>query len=286
MDIEKLSEQELDNFLNCDDKVILLREMTFKKSGDRFSTGFKNLDDALDGGVKEGDLIIISGRSGAGKTTWAQTLTYHFCKKGIPCLWFSYEVALQEVDRKFKAMGIEQFYEVAVPEKNTSGKIDWLTEKIKEGWAKFATKIVFIDHIDFLVPKDCRSSDNEQTILKRIATELKSLALDLEITIVCMAHVKKVDSNKDLDIYDIGYSAGIFQLADLVFMADREKIQEKKGFGRTEKNEGETYTNNTIIKIAKNRQTGILKYLRLTYANGKLCELDTIHENQDTYFNK
>jgi replicative DNA helicase len=272
MNVENLSDSELDHILDCDDQVIYLREMTFKKGGDRFSTGFQSFDDALDGGVKEGDLIIVSGRSGAGKTTWAQTMTYHFCKNGIPCLWFSYEVSLSEVDKKFRAMGIEQFYEVAVPEKNTSGKIEWIIEKIKEGWAKYATKIVFIDHIDFLVPKDCRTSDNEQATLKRIATELKQLALELNITIITMAHVKKVDSSKDLDLYDIGYSAGIFQLADLVFMVDREKIFGKKRFGQT-MNEGDTFTNNTIVKICKNRQTGIMRYLRLTYANGKLSEL-------------
>jgi len=272
MDIDKLDNSTLDKMLFAEDEVVLLREMTFKASGDRFSTGFQSFDEALDGGVKDGDLIIISGKSGEGKTTFAQTMTYHFCKKGIPCLWFSYEVSLKEVDKKFRLMGMESFYEVAVPEKNTSGKIEWLTEKIKESWAKYATKIVFIDHIDFLVPKDCRTSDNEQATLKRIATELKQLAIDLEIVIITMAHVKKIDQNKEPELYDIGYSAGIFQLADLVFMISREKIDNHRKFGQ-EENEGITYTNNTIVKIVKNRMTGILKFLKLIYGNYKFNEL-------------
>lgn len=288
MDLTKIKDEELDKMLFAEDKVVYLREMTFKTSGDRFSTGFKLFDDALDGGVKDGDLIIISGRSGEGKTTFAQTLTYHFCQKGIPCLWFSYEVALKEVDKKFRAMGMEQFYEVAVPERNASGKIEWLKEKIKEGWVKYATKVVFIDHIDFLVPNDCRSADNEQATLKRIATELKQLAIELEIVIITMAHIKKIDQNKDPELYDIGYSAGIFQLADLVFMISREREKQVRGMGRIE-NEGITYTNNTIVKICKNRQTGILNYLRLIYANNKFCEIsqrvEDIREN-DAWTNK
>lgn len=269
MNIENLTDKELDHFLDCDDKVIYLREMSFKSSGERFSTGFKVFDEALDGGIKEGDLIVISGRSGEGKTTLAQTLTYNFCKRGIPCLWFSYEVTLKEVDKKFRSMGIDDFYEVAVPEKNTSGKIEWIKEKIKEGWAKFMTKIVIIDHIDFLIPSDCRTGDNEQASLKRIATELKQLALELGISVICMAHVKKVDEHKDLSLYDIGYSAGIFQLADTVFMVSRER-NKKNSYSL---DESEPFSNNTIVKIVKNRQTGCLKNLKLVYANGKYNEL-------------
>jgi replicative DNA helicase len=279
MEIEKITDNDLDKILFTEDKVVYLREMEFKTSGDRFSTGFKPFDNALDGGVKDGDLVIISGRSGEGKTTFAQTLTYHFCKRAIPCLWFSYEVSLKEVDKKFRAMGMNDFYEVVVPEKNTSGKIEWITEKIKESWVKYATKIVFIDHIDFLVPRDCRSSDNEQATLKRIATELKQLAIDLEIVIITMAHIKKIDQNKDPDLYDIGYSAGIFQLADTVFMISRER--QKKNYSL---DSGVSYTNNTIVKICKNRQTGTLNYLRLNYDNGKFNEISGRTDEPETQF--
>jgi replicative DNA helicase len=256
-------------FKDLDDKIILLREAKINPDGDKYQTGFATLNESLRGGVKNGDLVIISGRSGHGKTTWAQTLTYNFCREGIPCLWFSYEVSLKELDRKFREMKMEPYYEVTVPKKNTTGKIDWITEKIRESWVKFGTKIIFIDHIDFLVPKECRTSDNEQTTLKRITTELKQLAIELEVVIVTMAHIKKIEEGKDPGLYDIGYSAGIFQLADLVFMVDRERIK-RRGLNA---NEGDLFTNNTIIKIVKNRETGILKFLKVNYANGRFCEI-------------
>ena len=270
MDIENLTDGDLEAFLNCEDKVVLLKDIKVGQASDKFSLGFRVFDEALNKGVKEGDLIIISGRSGEGKTTFAQTLTYNFCKTGVPCLWFSYEVSLRELNRKFEEMEIKDFYEVAVPEKNTTGEIEWVSAKIKEGWARYATKIVFIDHIDYLVPKNCRSSDNEQQNLKRIATELKELAINLKIVIITMAHVKKIDNKKEPELYDIGYSAGIFQLADLVFMVSREKIPRRA----INENEGDLFTQNSIVKIVKNRETGILKFIKLRYTNGKLLETD------------
>jgi len=273
MNIDNFTDAELDRFLNCGDKVVLLKDIEFKPASEKYPLGFKVFDDALAKGLKPGDLVVISGRSGEGKTTWAQTLTHNFCRNGIPCLWFSYEVSLQELDRKFREMSIAPFYFVAVPEKNTSGHIDWLTEKIKESWAKYATKIIFIDHLDFLVPKSCRTGDNEQTILKRITTELKRLAVELEIVIITMAHIKKIEEGKEAGLYDIGYSAGVFQLADLVFMVGRERLGTA---GMKERGDsGDIFTNYTFVKILKNRETGVLKFLKLQYANGKFFDIDT-----------
>ena len=176
-------------------------------------------------------------------------------------------------------MGMANFYHTFVPEKNTSGKIEWIKEKIKEGWIKYATKVIFIDHIDFLTPSSVKTSDNEQIALKRIAIELKQLALELEVTIVVMAHIKKIDDNREPRLHDIGYSAGIFQLADYVFMIYREKIT-NSGLVSTE---GDMATNNTFIRILKNRETGDLKYIKATYSQGRFIQLTKGYEEQPKF---
>lgn len=261
------------NFIQ-DDPVILLKDaIDLKKQNcERYKTGFNIFDKAMNGGFKDGDLAIISGVSGEGKTSIAQTLTYNFCKNALSCLWFSYEVSLEHLDTKFKRMGIENFYNIYTPKKNTTGKLAWLKSKIKEGWIKYATKIVFVDHIDFLTPSDVRTSDNETIALKKIATELKSIAIELGITIICMAHLKKLPDGKEPDMQDIGYSAGVFQLADYVFIIMREKIKQKSKYG-IEKIGEDVYTNNSILKCVKNRETGINKILKLQYQNEKFTEI-------------
>lgn len=268
---------------DTEDAVLPISEIA-KLAGDtskRFSTGFKEFDDALAGGFKDGDLVIISGVSGEGKTTYAQTLTYHLTKQEIPCLWFSYEITLNELNKKFLEMGISEHYHAFAPKKNTTGKLDWIKSKIIEGHIRYGTKVVFIDHIDFLTPMDMKNSDNREIALKNIAIQLKSLAIEHEVIIVLLAHVKKLQENREPDMQDIGYSAGIFQLADYVFMVSRERITKREMGKQT----GDLVTNNAKIKIVKNRQTGKLIFHTLTYANGKFNEhADDTYDKARDYF--
>ena len=259
-----------------DDKVLLISDIAkmVKSSGDRFSIGFNILDEAMDGGLKEGDLMVISGISGEGKTSLSQTITYNLTKKGIACLWFSYEMTIEQLHKKFISMGIEEHYEAYAPVRAITGQLSWVKDKIKEGWIKYACKVIFIDHIDFLIPYEVKNSDSREVLLKNITTQLKSLAIELKVVIVLMAHLKKLEKDREPDMQDIGYSAGIFQIPDYVIIISREKIKNKK----MGEEYGEIATNNSKIKIVKNRQTGSLKFLKVSYTNGKFIEITNQYE--------
>jgi len=264
-----------------DDKVLPLSEIAERdkdKGTDRFSTGFVDFDEVMEGGFKEGDLVVISGISGEGKSSYGQTLTYNLCNKGIPTLWFSYEVSAKHLDKKFRKMGIDQFYHVYTPEKNTTGKLEWIKYKIKESYLKYMTKVVIIDHIDFLTPTDIKNSDNETIALKKITTELKTLAIKLNMTIIIMAHLKKLPEGKEPDMQDIGHSAGIFQLADYVFMIWREKEKRSFGSNKFKNSDGDLVTNKSVIKIVKNRETGQLKYIVCRYIDERFIKETKIEE--------
>ena len=279
--MKDLSREEIINLsLIQGDSVKPLSEIVdrTKPKLERYSTGYKIFDDAMSGGFKDGDLVIISGISGQGKTSFAQSLTYNLCKNAIPTLWFSYEVSLEHLDNKFQKMGMDNFYQVFSPQKNTTGKLDWVKAKIKESWVKYATKVIFIDHIDFLTPSDIRNRDNETIALKKIATELKTLAIELDVIIVAMAHLKKLPNDKEPDMQDIGYSAGIFQLADYVQIVMREKINNARAFGSPD-DVCETYSNNSIIKIVKNRETGQLKFIKCQYKDERFIQLTENYED-------
>jgi replicative DNA helicase len=262
-----------------DDPVVHIKEALDKssKANYRFPIGFNEFNQAMNGGLKPGDLYVISGKSGQGKTTYAQTLTYNLCKQGFPCLWFSYEVSLEELDRKFEAAGIADFYYAYTPKLNTTGKLSWIMYKIKEAKTKFKTDIVFIDHIDFLVPSNARQGDSREIALKNITIELKSLAIREKVIIVLLAHLRKLSSDKEPDMEDIGYSGGIYQNADYVVFVMREKIGDATGLAARQYT-GETYSNNSIIKYVKNRETGCLKFIKCQFNAGKLLQLDRLQE--------
>jgi len=271
---------ELDKAKEDGDNVIHLSDFARKsdKPEKTFTTGFSVFNEAMDGGFRAGDLVIISGVSGQGKTSLAQTLTYHLCKADIQTLWFSYEVAPQRLHDKFVSMGIKDFYNVYAPKKNTSGKLDWIKKKILHSMIENKTKVVFIDHIDFLKSTATSGYENEAIALKNITIELKSLAVSYGVIIVLMAHLKKLsDDSKDPTMQDIGYSAGIFQLADYVMMIRR--IKEKKS--RLDSEVGEIDTKYSNIKIVKNRMTGRTVYQRVLMVNNLFIIEDLEHDIGD-----
>ena len=222
-ELKNLTDEQLSEFIYPDDEVLPFAEVAALQPNktDTFPTGLPLLNEYLEGGFRGGDLVVIAGRSGEGKTSLAQTMTYHMTKKAIPALWFSYEVSVQRLHEKFVDMGISDHYYVYAPKKNRSGNLEWVEKKIVEAVKKYWTKVVFIDHIDMLSPRNIQKSDNESQVLKKIATELKQLAITLDVVIVLMAHVRKTESRKKLEMQDISSSAGIYQLSDFVILIER-----------------------------------------------------------------
>jgi replicative DNA helicase len=54
-------------------------------------TGFDVLDANLQGGFRSGDLILVGGPQGMGKTTWVLQVARNIARQGRPVLYFCYE---------------------------------------------------------------------------------------------------------------------------------------------------------------------------------------------------
>lgn len=243
-----------------EDYMVLIKDACENdgKWSEAYPTQFLTFNDLMkvegqeQGGVRDGDLAVITGISGSGKTTLAQNFTKHFVNEGLPCSWFSYEVIIDNLYAKFKDIEISDFNLINAPKKNISGEIKWIKEKIKESQEKYYTKMIFIDHIDYLVPTDIASSDQRRIILKNIAKELKEIAVELKVIIFLMAHVKKVQG-REVEMQDIAESSGIYQLSDFVFSIGRY-YDTKNINGRDVK----VAANEGIVKLLKNRLNGQL----------------------------
>jgi len=237
------------------------------------STGLPVFDDALLGGVRQGDLIVVSGISGHGKTSFAQTLTYHLAHQSVPCLWFSYEVNLSHIQRKFDNMSGDKIavrtLPIFAPTRTTSGRVDWIADKIRQGVKEQGIKCVFIDHLDFIVPTTTRNSESNVLYLTQIVMELKSIALELGVAIFLMAHVKKIPRGEEPEMQDIAHASAIFQNADIVFIVFRIAKEQSKLI----ESSGDIFTNTTKIKMVKNRVTGRSKFIRCEMINDQLMEI-------------
>ena len=72
----------------------------------------------FEGGFRAGQLILISGVSGYGKTTLSLQITKQYSEQAIQVLWFSFEMPINELQWKFKKMGGYENLLCYVPKKN------------------------------------------------------------------------------------------------------------------------------------------------------------------------
>ena len=150
------------------------------------------------------------------------------------------------------------------PKRTTTGKLDWIKKKIEEAIKKFDTKFVFIDHIDFLTPSKLETSDQRRIMLRDICSELKTMAIEKNVIIFLVAHVKKVQ-NRQIEMQDIAESSGIYQLADCVMSVTRLNRVEN-----VDKIKIEVATDKSIARILKNRITGEQPFIKFALIHNKI----------------
>jgi archaellum biogenesis ATPase FlaH len=259
-----------------DAPVVLMSEAAKKFTQDAtvsFPTGMEDLDKALGGGLREGNLVIIVGESGHGKSSYARTLTVNQLKNGTPSVWFTFELTIQEMWEKFQEMGMTDTSRIYTPERYVSKKLEWVKKKLIEARDVHKSRVAYIDHLGFLVGEydgkyGNASSSNLSNVYSMICRDLKNIAVQENLIIVLMWHLRKLQTGKEVDSNDIKDSIGIIQECDLALSIQRDKAE---GSNKGRDNVAEdVYAETSTVKMLKNRRTGKLKYFKLMMSNGIL----------------
>ena len=239
---------------NGEDKVISTTQILKKMELTGYKiktyyTGYTRFD-AICGGFDEGELNVLSGITGNGKTLLARSLTYKFALE-IPCLWFSYEETNEALLNKFHRNNTPVFY---IPKKNVASQIKWIENRIIESKIKYGCKIVFIDHLHFLIPM--KYVINTSVLIGGIMRELKSICVRNNMVIFLICHTQKV---AQMDLPDLS------QLRDSSFIAqESDKVMFIKRHGKEEEDRL-IFDNNNSVYILKNRKNGNLGTVSFFY---------------------
>jgi len=239
-------------------------------------SGFNGLDDIL-GGFLPKQLIVVSAATKSGKTSFCVDLTIRL-KEHNP-MWLPFEESAEELIQKFLDRNEQPplFY---TPERMSGNTLLWVEKKVIEAKAKFDSKIIFIDHLHFIVPI---TTERQDLAIGQAMRELKRIARQWNVVIVLIAHLKKTKVETQPDLEDLRDSSFIAQEADTVLMLWRET---KRQNGKIE------ITNNVNVSVQANRRTGKTGNIQMVYINGHFRELawdveetDTIKKFQHAYDN-
>lgn len=233
------------------------------------TTGFNILDSYLNGGWKNGELILIGARPSVGKTSLALSFAENAAKEGKKVLFFSIEMnALDIFERLFSFVTGIPCSEVI------QGKID--AERLEKGFKKVSKldlkiaelaradslevidvvkkvlldsqiDLIIVDYLQFL--RDKSKSGNESIRVGTISKNLKMLARMTGIPVIAPAQLNRKSEDraeKEPRLSDLRDSGNLEQDADIVLLLHRKIDGDNR--------------NEAKLIIAKNRkgQTGII----------------------------
>lgn len=255
----------------CDMKTALeafMATLDRRQRGDVLNTGLVDLDRIITG-FEPGQLVVIAGRPGHGKSALAGTIAVNLAKRGKKILMFSMEMEKDEVAGRFvsrlahipggvlkrpDAMTTEQRASVvkggeameALPITiNTQGSLT------PEEVASIATRqkrtagldLVIVDYLQ-LMSSGRKFDGSRVQEISYITRSLKSLAGNLEAPIVLLSQLSRANDkeNRPPRLSDLRDSGSIEQDANLVILLNRER--EEFGGGLSKK---------TLADVAKQR---------------------------------
>jgi replicative DNA helicase len=250
--LEKLSESRIrqEPVKASDDMAVHINEIELRLEGGTkaIPTGFVDIDDKLNGGIRRGELIVVAARPKMGKTGFALNLA---CNVSVDysVLFLSMEMPRAQIhDRNIASLGRIPLPHLLRPEKMSPHDWSSLTAaiakienmnlylddqgglglldvrlKAKTMKRKHGLDLLVLDYLQLMEGK----GDNRNAQIEGITRGLKALAKELDIGIVLLSQLNRElekRPNKRPQPSDLRDSGAIEQDADAVIFLYRDEV--------------------------------------------------------------
>ena len=227
-----------------------------------YTTGWKCLDRYM-GGIRKGEITIITADTGVGKTTFCTQLMVNCAMQDIAIWINSWEMKPETIMRKIASIVLrrpmklqnfsehenEQFdewssrYRVYVNPNTIGTSLTVLGDQLARA-KSLGIEIVMLDHLDYLVSvhKEKQAEAIEDTIKK-----LHELAFSLEMHFFLICHPKQTfSSSEEIGIHSLKGSSSLKQYADNIIILHR-----------CSRSDSQADPNKVKVKLVKNRMFGL-----------------------------
>ena len=226
-------------------------------------TGFKNIDRKIKG-FKSGDLIVVAGRPGMGKTTWALNIATSNILKGKTVLIFSLEMTNEQLIKKIISsesnlsmdvliaggLSIKEWQEFETVNERLKDAnlyvydrspitIETLINKTKAINSVKDIDLIVVDYLQLLMTtnKAPSNSDSRTASMTYISNLLKGLAKEIGCPLISLSQLNRgVEARTDKRpvLSDLRDSGSIEQDADMVIMLYRQEYYDSLDTGLAE----------------------------------------------------
>lgn len=149
---------------------------------ERYSTGMKEMDRVLGGGIVKGSLILVGGDPGIGKSTLLLQVCQNV-KFNSKVLYVSGEESVKQIKIRADRLGIKNSSLLMVSE-TSFGNVQALIEKIQPG-------LVIIDSIQTIFNDELASAPGSVSQVRDVTSGLMKIAKGSGITMIIVGHVTK-----------------------------------------------------------------------------------------------
>ena len=215
-------------------------------------TGFSRLD-KMTAGMHPGDLIIVAGRPGMGKTSFALNVALNACQaRGAPCVVFSLEMPKGQLANRLLCsearvdagklrtgyLGREDWPRLTAAAGTLSELPLWLDDtpgitlmelraKTRRLKTEHGLGLIVIDYLQ-LMRAGVRTDSREQEI-SDISRSLKGLAKELELPVIALSQLNRsvetrAGKDKRPQLSDLRESGAIEQDADTIMLIYRDEV--------------------------------------------------------------
>lgn len=223
--------------------IDLIQERCAGKS-DAIPTGWTFMDRILRGGLRPGQVFVVAGRPGAGKTAFTLSLLTSLCSSGVQTGFVSLEMSAEEVGMRMLAIesqvDVGRYDERNQPNEGELKKLTVATGRLARHkimvndkpnqtaqsiaakarrWVRSAgLRVLAIDYLQLITASEGKERREQ---IDAISRNMKLLAKELKIPIVLLAQLNRAierDGNRKPRLSDLRESGAIEQDADLVGM--------------------------------------------------------------------
>lgn len=221
----------------------------------RVASGLKDLDTLLNGGYTGGQLVLIAGRPGMGKTALLLTKTLNMMQDGRSVLFFSLEMTAREVAQRLisQLSGIDvgrlqsgkltadEWTKHADAVSRLSEMRDLLTvidlpaikighvrQLVRREYARNKRDVVMLDYIQLAEADD--KKQNRYQEVGQISRGLKALAKEVDTPILAAAQLSRAPeqrSNKKPQLSDLRESGDLEQDSDIAMFIYRPDLEDE-----------------------------------------------------------